>query len=128
MSKNNIFRLNEDGINIIVENTFKRIGNVDGNKISFDEYCNFVSLAENHRILAPFSLDINKLIQYEAASRRLRKYSLSSMNLKKLHHGPLATDSENKTVRQFFPSMIFGDKIERVSSIHDPTAICADFN
>eukprot|EP01084_Bolivina_argentea_P104968 187911_1 len=121
-------QINKEQINIIVENTFKKISNVEKNKISFDEYFQFVSKPKNYRLLAPFSLDIDKLIQYEAESRRLIGFDEESMDTKILHHGPLSPEPDNKKIRDYLPSVTFGDKIERVSSIHDALDICADLN
>ena len=100
--------------------------NTDPDRISFDEYCRFVSQPENKRLLAPFSLDIAQLIKYESESRRLVRLNTMDMDPKTLHHGPLSV--ENRKFRAFLPSVHFGDKIERVQSIHNAMEICNEFS
>ena len=111
-------------INIIIQNTFKQLK--CDKKISFKQYQQFIINSNESikkRILSPFSLDINKLIQYEAESRRLRRYSQESISKKELHHGPLSPLSPSLSLYEKAENKIYhylhSDKIERVESIHD---------
>eukprot|EP01083_Nonionella_stella_P059824 156549_1 len=115
--------LDQTTIDHIVQNTFRQIEHADANKISLDEYQAFILKEENHRMLDPFCLDVTKLIDYEAESRRLVGFSEQTMDARTLHHGPL---SPNKKPSLQLPDIIFGDKVERVVSIHDAWDICVD--
>jgi len=117
--------LNEQQIEQIVENTFECVAPEIADRISFQEYCRFVALPQNKRLLAPFSLDVAQLIEYEAESRRLLKYSEEVTESRSLHHGPLCVD--NRKIRDYLPSVHFGDRVERVQSIHNAHDICNEF-
>eukprot|EP00484_Ammonia_sp_Unknown_P028335 CAMPEP_0197027874 /NCGR_PEP_ID=MMETSP1384-20130603/7735_1 /TAXON_ID=29189 /ORGANISM="Ammonia sp." /LENGTH=284 /DNA_ID=CAMNT_0042456791 /DNA_START=161 /DNA_END=1015 /DNA_ORIENTATION=- len=123
--------LSEERIEEIVQNTFDQLQPSEPDKISFDEYSEYILQHEDvgQRILAPYSLDISKLIEYEAESRRLRRYSMDSMldkSMNGLHHGPLMTPkgSVKSRVRGMFPSITTGT--DAVTTIVDPRDICAD--
>lgn len=107
-------------------------------KISFEQYHQFITHKNNHhykqRILLAFSLDINKLIQYEAESRRLIMISNKEIIDKKkiLHHGPLYNDhcpSSNHKIEKIYDYLMeksINDKIETVQTIYDPLEITCD--
>ena len=124
-------------INIILQNTFKQmnISETETTKISFQQYYQFITNNNQYkqRILSAFSIDINKLIQYEAESRRLVMISNKEIidKNKILHHGPLlpSHNSYNVTIEKIYDYLIqksISNKIESVQSIHDPSQIMCD--
>lgn len=74
-------------IHELVEFTFEKVDKNKDGKIDLSEYAAYCD--DNPRILEPFTLDIEKLMEYEARLRRERRYSTSIENRRELHHGPL---------------------------------------
>lgn len=137
----NIFKhyCKNESIDIILQNTLKQMNILQTEKeniqISFEQYHQFITHKNNlqykQRILAAFSLDINKLIQYEAESRRLIMISNKEIIDKKkiLHHGPLYNNDRNSSIgkiKDYIMERSLNDKIERVDSISDPLKITCD--
>lgn len=116
--------LDQQGIARVVRRTFDAIDTEHAQKMSFAEYSRFADLDSQRRCLAPFSMDIAKLIGYEAERRRLRRLDEAELERsKELHHGPLSLENPKGKgkARAFWPSMHFGvgrSSIERVQSIH----------
>lgn len=99
----------------------------DGN-IDYDGYCQFIE--RTPRILAPFTLDIEHLLNFEAERRRMNRISVNTLNTKELTQIIIGQDPKkkyNKTWHrpQFLKSMQ-KDKVQQVNSIHNAHEIYKD--
>jgi len=112
----------------LIENTMRCFDlDPDGN-IDYDGYCRFIESAP--RILAPFTLDIDHLLNYEAERRRMNRISQNTLNTKELRQIIIGQDPKkkyNKTWHrpQFLKSMQ-KDKVHQVNSIHNAEEIYKD--
>ena len=113
----------DQGIARVVRRTFDAVDTEHAQKMSFAEYSRFAD--SDRRCLAPFSMDIAKLVGYEAERRRLRRLDDAELeeHSKELHHGPLSLEKAKGKgrARTFWPSIHFGvgrGSVERVKSVH----------
>merc|ERR1712232_845937 len=101
--------------------------NPDAN-IDFDGYCRFIESAP--RILAPFTLDIGSMLDFEAEQRRMNRISMNTLNRKELTQIIIGQDPKTKYNKkwhrpQFLKSMQ-KDKVQKVNSIHNADEIYKD--
>jgi len=121
-------QLTNECVQTIVNNTFDCVAHQEADRISFEEYYNFITSDDRHihRFIQPFCLDVTKLIHYEAESRREKRYTSKSVSERELHHGYLFSFNAKKGIMPFMPDISIG--IDRVNSIHDAQEIHSEFH
>merc|ERR1712154_721927 len=100
----------------------------DGN-IGYDAYCRFMQ--SNPRLLAAYSLDIEKLLDYESEQRRMHRISINSLKKKKLRQIVVGMDTTKKKMKWKKPQFIKDlekDKVQSVHSVLNANQICVDLD
>eukprot|EP01084_Bolivina_argentea_P265290 449617_1 len=118
----------ETFINILITNTMKEFNlDINGN-ISYESYLDY--MRQNQRLLAPFTLDIEKLLDFESEKRRMKRISINSLKKKKLRQMVIGTDPKKKYNKKWkkpqFLKDLSKDQIQKVNSISNPNDICGD--
>lgn len=128
-------KLTGSDVDIIIENTFDAIKKMDDDdtksvedKISFNEYRDFMKQSQNLRLLQYFSFDIKQLVKFEKDARKAKMMRYESTRNKILHHGPYAeVVKEEKNViignLKKQDTIRFFDEVVKVHSIHDANDI-----
>jgi len=115
-------------VNKLISNTMKMFDLDNNGNITYESYCNFVR--KNPRLLAPFTLDIEKLLEYEAEQRRMKRISINSLKKKKLNQMFIGQDPKKKYNKKWkkpqFIKDMEKDRIQHVNSIHNANEICQD--
>merc|ERR1712087_579710 len=104
------------------------MGTLPGGHLDFEGYSQLAQ--EMPRILEPFTLDIEHLLDFEAEQRRMNRISVNTLNTKELTQIIIGQDPKkkyNKTWHrpQFLKSMQ-KDKVQQVNSIHNADEIYSD--
>ena len=115
-------------VNKLISNTMK-LFDLDANgHITYKSYCKFIK--KNPRLLAPFTLDIEKLLDYEAEQRRMKRISINSLKKKKLRQMVIGQDPKKQWNKKWHKPQWYKDmekdEIQHVNSIHDANEICKD--
>merc|ERR1712129_113172 len=125
--------MNENGksfVDHLIANTMKQFElDSDGN-IGYDAYCRFMQ--SNPRLLAVYSLDIEKLLDYECEQRRMHRISINSLKNKGLRQIVVELDSSKKKKSKWkkpqFIKDLEKDKVQSVHSVLDAQQICVDLD
>merc|ERR1712129_114828 len=125
--------MNENGksfVDHLIANTMKQFElDSDGN-IGYDAYCRFMQ--SNPRLLIAYSLDIEKLLDYECEQRRMHRISINSLKNKQLRQIVVELDSSKKKKSKWkkpqFIKDLEKDKVQSVHSVLDAQQICVDLD
>ena len=119
-----------DFVDALVANTLEQFELNEHGNVCYDSYCRFMQ--SNPRLLAPYSLDIEKLIDYEAEQRRMKRISFDSLKKRKLRQMVVGQDSKKKYQKKWkkpqFIKDLEKDKIQSVHSIVSANQICVDLD
>merc|ERR1711879_45346 len=112
----------------IIANTMKCIELDSNGNIDFNAYCQFME--NSPRLLAPFTLDIGHLLDFEAERRRMNRISMNSINQKELTQIIIGQDPKKKYNKTWHrPQLLKSmqkDKVYAVNSIHNADEIYKD--
>merc|ERR1711971_253786 len=120
-------------VSAVVRNTMRAmlgvdVESVEATEVSFEVFRAF--MRANTRLLAPFTLDIEKLLQFEAEERRMERYSVNTLKGKKLRQIIIGADPKKKYNRHWHrPSFIKTmqkDQVQSVNSVHNAADIMRD--
>ena len=123
-----LINVNDFFVNQLITNTMKLFELDSNGNITYSSYRKFV--AKNPRLIAPFTLDIEKLLDFEAEQRRMKRISLNSLKKKKLRQIVIGQDPKKQWNKKWHKPQWYKtmekDQIEHVNSIHDGNEICKD--
>eukprot|EP01083_Nonionella_stella_P030154 82757_1 len=119
---------NCDFIDKLLSDTMKMFDLDANGNITYRAYCSFME--KQPRLLSPFTLDIEKLLDFEAEKRRMHRISLKSLQKKQLRQLVIGMDPKlryNKKWKkpQFIKDME-KDEVHDVNTINSPQQICQD--
>lgn len=119
---------NDYFVDKLIENTMKCFDLDNNGNITYQSYAKFIK--KNPRLLQPFTLDIEKLLDYEAEQRRMKRISLNSLKKKKLRQIVIGQDPKKQWNKKWHKPQWYKDmekdQIQHVNSIHDANEICKD--
>eukprot|EP01083_Nonionella_stella_P104964 301477_1 len=111
--------LSDKMIQQIIQNTLH-----ERDKITYLEYAQLIQGSKHikNNFLLSFSLDVTKLIRYEADERKYVPINADSIKDKTLHHGALQIEAKRSLLKKMDSVQLF-DQVIRVKSVHDVTQL-----